>query len=71
MEKEVLVKSDLEKLIGPRPWPEQVPFSEAHDDLITEEDADANKSNGKGKAEEIVDSNDNDVIPDSEEVEVS
>ena len=27
--KEVLVKSDLEKLIGPRPWPEQGPFIES------------------------------------------
>ena len=28
LEKEVLVKSDVERLIGPRPWPEQGPFSE-------------------------------------------
>ena len=43
LEKEVLVKSDLEKLIGPRPWPEQGPFVEK--DEITEE-AEMNNSNG-------------------------
>jgi cell division protease FtsH len=29
LEKEVLVKSDLENLIGPRPWPESEPFHES------------------------------------------
>ena len=28
LDKEVLVKSDLERLIGPRPWPESRPFDE-------------------------------------------
>ncbi len=31
LSKEVLVKSDLDTLIGPRPWPEQAPFKAAED----------------------------------------
>ena len=52
LEKEVLVKSDLEKLIGPRPWPEQGPFT---DNKPESEEAEASSSNGTvTDSEEVV-----------------
>ncbi len=76
LEKEVLVKSDLEELIGPRPWPEQGPFAEteqekespAEQEPVAEEPPHENEE--VLEEEENVNSNGAGAIADSEEVVV-
>jgi len=59
LEKEVLVKSDVERLIGPRPWPEQGPFTEPEG---TVEAPETPAENGAHKPHQ------NGAVTDSEEI---
>jgi len=47
LEKEVLVKSDLEKLIGARPWPEDDPLRDLKEKTDTSDETEVNE-NGQG-----------------------
>ena len=79
LSKEVLVKSDLERLIGPRPWPEQSPLLEMEEEEAKQESKaetfDELKGNDAENAEITTEASDemhtNGEIADSEEVAAS
>ena len=52
LEREVLVKSDLEELIGPRPWPDEEPFGSKNEE--EENPGDSNGTQDKTKQESEV-----------------
>ncbi len=69
LEKEVIVKSDLEKLIGPRPWPEKEHFGDLiHDHDSTKAD-DKEVLNGEQDSDQPVNAEEaQDLVPEEDKV---